>query len=75
MFIDFLNLSNGYPKSDYICKKLLQNLHQGLLGPYSQGVIVPRNQQLIFVSGQLPVDPQSGKLSKEYSNLNSSSDR
>lgn len=32
------------------------------IGPYSQGVIIPSNQQLIFVSGQLPVDPQSGKL-------------
>ncbi|QLH34745.1 MAG: hypothetical protein HWD61_00255 [Parachlamydiaceae bacterium] len=32
------------------------------LGPYSQGVIISSHQQLIFVSGQLPIDPGSGKL-------------
>lgn len=32
------------------------------IGPYSQGVIVETNRQLIFVSGQLPIDPVSGKL-------------
>lgn len=32
------------------------------LGPYSQGVRVLSSQSLIFVSGQLPIDPQTGKL-------------
>lgn len=32
------------------------------IGPYSQGVIIDPNRSLIFVSGQLPVDPQTGKL-------------
>jgi len=32
------------------------------LGPYSQGVIVPSNAQLIFVSGQLPIDLANGQL-------------
>ncbi|MBI5274005.1 MAG: hypothetical protein HY860_02995 [Chlamydiales bacterium] len=31
------------------------------IGPYSQGIKV-QNSQLIFVSGQLPIDPISGKL-------------
>lgn len=31
------------------------------IGPYSQGVI-SSNSQLIFVSGQLPIDPSTGKL-------------
>ncbi|PJD96775.1 MAG: hypothetical protein CK425_05390 [Parachlamydia sp.] len=32
------------------------------LGPYSQGVIVPAHAQLIFVSGQIPIDLATGKL-------------
>ncbi|MCA6600943.1 MAG: hypothetical protein IM537_12250 [Pseudanabaena sp. M57BS1SP1A06MG] len=32
------------------------------LGPYSQGVIVPAHTQLIFVSGQIPIDLTTGKL-------------
>lgn len=32
------------------------------LGPYSQGVIVPAHAQLIFVSGQVPIDLATGKL-------------
>ncbi len=31
------------------------------LGPYSQGVSY---QQLLFVSGQLPIDPETGKMIK-----------
>lgn len=32
------------------------------IGPYSQAVVIPATQKLIFVSGQLPVDPMTGKL-------------
>lgn len=32
------------------------------LGPYSQGVVAPKGAQLLFVSGQLPIDPLSGEL-------------
>jgi 2-iminobutanoate/2-iminopropanoate deaminase len=32
------------------------------IGPYSQGIIVNSNVSLIFVSGQLPIDPKTGKL-------------
>ena len=43
-------------------KKIATELAPKAIGPYSQGVIVADNQQLIFVSGQLPVDPKTGKL-------------
>ncbi len=33
-----------------------------VIGPYSQGVLMSNHQNLIFVSGQLPMDPKSGKL-------------
>lgn len=32
------------------------------LGPYSQGVAIIEAKPLIFVSGQLPIDPKLGKL-------------
>ncbi len=32
------------------------------IGPYSQAIIVEGNHSLIFVSGQLPIDPQTGEL-------------
>ena len=32
------------------------------IGPYSQGVKINSNQELLFVSGQLPIDPKTGKL-------------
>lgn len=43
-------------------KKIQTNQAPAALGPYSQGVAVPLNGQLIFVSGQLPIDPATGKL-------------
>src|SRR5262245_25166790 len=32
------------------------------LGPYSQGIICPPNASLIFVAGQLPIDPKTNEL-------------
>lgn len=32
------------------------------LGPYSQGVVVQEGRALLFVSGQLPIDPKTGTL-------------
>lgn len=32
------------------------------LGPYSQGTAVVNGSGLLFVSGQLPIDPKTGKL-------------
>lgn len=32
------------------------------IGPYSQAMRVPAGAELLFVSGQIPVDPATGKL-------------
>ena len=32
------------------------------IGPYSQGVLLDPSCKLLFVSGQLPVDPKTGKM-------------
>lgn len=32
------------------------------IGPYSQAVLMQSPQRLVFVSGQLPIDPVTGKL-------------
>lgn len=32
------------------------------IGPYSQAISIPANERLIFVSGQLPIDPTTGEL-------------
>ncbi len=32
------------------------------IGPYSQGVMLQSDSKLVFVSGQLPVDPRTGVL-------------
>lgn len=32
------------------------------IGPYSQAIVVPAADALIFVSGQLPLDPRTGEL-------------
>jgi 2-iminobutanoate/2-iminopropanoate deaminase len=32
------------------------------IGPYSQGVAVPAAARLLFLSGQIPLDPRTGEL-------------
>lgn len=32
------------------------------IGPYSQAVKINSNQEILFLSGQIPLDPQTGKL-------------
>lgn len=32
------------------------------IGPYSQAIVVQGNHFLVFVSGQLPIDPKTGEL-------------
>ncbi len=34
------------------------------IGPYSQGVAVPAGGRLVFLSGQIPLDPKTGELVK-----------
>lgn len=48
-------MSNGH-------KKLETSEAPRAIGPYSQGIALQEPRSLIFVSGQLPVDPKSGKL-------------
>lgn len=35
------------------------------IGPYSQAVTIKTSQQLVFVSGQVPIDLATGKLANE----------
>jgi 2-iminobutanoate/2-iminopropanoate deaminase len=41
--------------------KIETNKAPKALGPYSQGVVIPAGE-LIFVSGQLPLDPTTGEM-------------
>ncbi len=43
-------------------QKIITDSAPSAIGPYSQAVIIPSNRQLIFVSGQLPANPLTGKL-------------
>lgn len=43
-------------------KKIQTHLAPSAIGPYSQGVILDPAKPLIFVSGQLPIDPATGRL-------------
>lgn len=38
------------------------NAAPAAIGPYSQAILVESSQPLIFVSGQLPIDPNTGDL-------------
>ena len=43
-------------------KKIETKKAPGAIGPYSQGIL---GGNLIFVSGQLPLDPETGELKKD----------
>ena len=43
-------------------KKIETNNAPKAIGPYSQGVILPITKEIVFVSGQLPLDPREGTL-------------
>lgn len=43
-------------------KKIITEQAPAAIGPYSQAIVVKENQSLIFVSGQLPIDPKTGEL-------------
>jgi 2-iminobutanoate/2-iminopropanoate deaminase len=43
-------------------KKISTEKAPAAIGPYSQGIVVEGNPTLIYVSGQLPIDPRTGAL-------------
>jgi 2-iminobutanoate/2-iminopropanoate deaminase len=47
---------------DYAMKKVETTNAPKALGPYSQGIVLSQARPLVFVSGQLPIDPKTGKL-------------
>ncbi|MCD6139476.1 MAG: RidA family protein [Thermococcus sp.] len=34
------------------------------IGPYSQGILIENPNKTLFISGQIPIDPETGKLVK-----------
>ncbi len=34
------------------------------IGPYNQGILVENPNKTLFISGQIPIDPETGKLVK-----------
>lgn len=46
----------------HFLKKIETSEAPKALGPYSQAVALNEAKPLVFVSGQLPIDPQTGKL-------------
>jgi 2-iminobutanoate/2-iminopropanoate deaminase len=45
-----------------IAKKIETDQAPKAIGPYSQGVSLSSTKEIIFVSGQLPIDPKTSKL-------------
>lgn len=44
-------------------RKIVTEKAPAAIGPYSQGICVPQREgSFVFVSGQLPLDPQTGAL-------------
>ncbi len=43
-------------------KKLQTDAAPKAVGPYSQGIAVSGAKEFIFVSGQVPLDPKTGKM-------------
>lgn len=43
-------------------KKITSENAPKAIGPYSQAIKVEANSSLVFVSGQLPIDPKTGEL-------------
>ncbi len=38
------------------------NKAPGVIGPYSQGYVIPAGAKLLYTSGQIPIDPANGGL-------------
>lgn len=49
-------------KPNALIKRLETSEAPLALGPYSQGIATTNGHSLVFVSGQLPIDPKTGKI-------------
>lgn len=47
-----------------MAQRIALNTHNApqAIGPYSQAILVKHPQEIVYISGQLPIDPQTGKL-------------
>jgi 2-iminobutanoate/2-iminopropanoate deaminase len=45
-----------------LLKKIITDAAPSAIGPYSQAIVIEANHPLVFVSGQLPIDPKTGEL-------------
>lgn len=45
-----------------LLKKIATDRAPAAIGPYSQAIVIEGNHSLVFVSGQLPMDPKTGEL-------------
>lgn len=45
-----------------IMKAIQTDKAPAAIGPYSQGFIVPKDADLLFTSGQIPIDPATGSI-------------
>jgi 2-iminobutanoate/2-iminopropanoate deaminase len=43
-------------------KKITTDAAPAAIGPYSQAIVVAGGHSLVFVSGQLPIDPRTGEF-------------
>jgi len=43
-------------------KAIETNEAPAAIGPYSQAIFVPKGKNMLFISGQLPLDPKTGTL-------------
>lgn len=43
-------------------QKIATDKAPAAIGPYSQAIVIEGHHKLIFVSGQLPIDPKTGEL-------------
>lgn len=45
-----------------ILTKIMTDEAPAAIGPYSQAIVIQGHHPLVFVSGQLPIDPKTGEL-------------
>ncbi len=51
-----------YKNSDHMKEKIYSKEAPEPLGPYSQAIKISDFDDLVFISGQIPIDPETGEL-------------